>query len=322
MKSNPAWSATRPTVARLAPSRAGPPEGVKSGICTPICTVWPLRSQDLQDRRWVCRTAGRGLRGPAGGSVGRPGAGSHNRSIAASPGPPARRVAHNGGMTQPVLKTRTLVTEDGVPIEAMHLPADTDLAIVLAHGFTLSWQHGAVWKVARRLNRTAGVIAFDFRGHGRSGGLSTLGDRETEDLAVAVAYAQELGYRRIVPVGFSMGASIVVRYAGLVGGVDAAVSVSGPGRWYYRGTYPMRRVHWAVERRLGRMITRRWLNTRVSGGRWNPVPMPPAEAAARIAPIPFLVVHGDRDPYFPVEHAHQLYEAAREPRNCGSSPGS
>ena len=238
-----------------------------------------------------------------------------------TPALPARQVTHNGDMTQPVLKTRTLVTEDGVPIEAMHLPRDTDLAIVLAHGFTLSWQHGAVWKVARQLNRSAGVIAFDFRGHGRSGGLSTLGDRETKDLAVAVAYARELGYRRIVAVGFSMGASIVVRYAGLVGGIDAVVSVSGPGRWYYRGTYPMRRVHWAVERRLGRMITRRWLNTRISGGRWNPVPMPPAEAAARIAPIPLLVVHGDRDPYFPVEHAYQLYEAAREPKELWVVPG-
>jgi pimeloyl-ACP methyl ester carboxylesterase len=224
-------------------------------------------------------------------------------------------------MTQPVLKTRTLVTVDGVPIDAMHLPGDTDLAIVLAHGFTLSWQHGAVWKVARRLNRTAGVIAFDFRGHGRSGGLSTLGDRETRDMAVAVAYARELGYQRIVAVGFSMGASVVVRYAGLAGGIDAAVSVSGPGRWYYRGTYPMRRVHWAVERRLGRMITRRWLNTRITSVRWNPVPMPPAEAAARIAPIPLLVVHGDKDPYFPVEHAHQLYEAAREPKELWVVPG-
>ena len=238
-----------------------------------------------------------------------------------TPALPARLVTHNGDMTQPVLKTRTLVTEDGVPIDAMHLPADTDLAIVLAHGFTLSWQHGAVWRVARRLNQTAGVIAFDFRGHGRSGGLSTLGDRETEDLAVAVGYGRELGYRRIVAVGFSMGASIVIRYAGLVGGIDAAVSVSGPGRWYYRGTYPMRRVHWAVERRVGRMITRRWLNTRVSGERWDPVPMPPAEAAAKIAPIPFLVVHGDRDPYFPVEHAHQLYEAARDPKELWIVPG-
>ena len=173
------------------------------------------------------------------------------------------------------------MTDDGVPIDAIHLAHDGDLAVVLAHGFTLSWQHGAVWKVARRLNRSAGVIAFDFRGHGRSGGKSTLGDRETRDLGVAVAYARELGYRRIAAVGFSMGASIVVRYAGLVGGIDAAVSVSGPGRWYYRGTYPMRRVHWAVERRVGRLVTRTWLNTRVTSGRWDPVPMPPAEAAAR-----------------------------------------
>src|SRR5690242_4540320 len=224
-------------------------------------------------------------------------------------------------MSAAVLKAETLVTTDGVPIDAIHLPGGRELAIVMAHGFTLSWSRPFVWKVARRLNQSGGVVTFDFRGHGRSGGLSTMGDREINDLDVAVAYARELGYRRIAAVGFSMGASVVVRYAGLVGDIDAAVSVSGPGRWYYRGTYPMRRVHWAVERRLGRMITRRWLNTRVSSERWNPVPMPPAEAAARIAPIPFLVVHGDRDPYFPVEHAHQLYTAAREPKELWVVPG-
>jgi fermentation-respiration switch protein FrsA (DUF1100 family) len=49
--------------------------------------------------------------------------------------------------------------------------------------------------------------------------------------------------------------------------------------------------------------------------------MPPAEAAARISPIPFLVVHGDSDPYFPVEHAHQLFEAAREPKELWVVPG-
>jgi pimeloyl-ACP methyl ester carboxylesterase len=113
----------------------------------------------------------------------------------------------------------------------------------------------------------------------------------------------------------------VVRYAGLVGGLDAAVSVSGPGRWYYRGTLPMRRVHWAVERRAGRLVTRTWLKTRVSPVRWNPVPVSPAEAAPRIAPIPFLVVHGDRDLYFPLDHAHQLYDAAREPKELWVIPG-
>jgi pimeloyl-ACP methyl ester carboxylesterase len=224
-------------------------------------------------------------------------------------------------MSGPVLKARTLVTNDGVPIDATHLPGDGELAIVMAHGFTLSWSRDYVWRVATWMNRSAGVVTFDFRGHGRSGGLSTMGDREIRDLDVAVGYARELGYRRVAAVGFSMGGSVVVRYAGLVGGLDAAVSVSGPGRWYYRGTKRMRRVHWAVERRAGRLITRAWLKTRVSPVRWDPVPVSPAEAAARIAPTPFLVVHGDQDLFFPVDHAYQLYEAAREPKELWIVPG-
>src|SRR5579875_819974 len=69
-----------------------------------------------------------------------------------------------------VLKTCTLVTADGVAIDTLHLPGPDDLAIVVAHGFTQSWQAPGVWKVTRRLNRAAGVVVFDFRGHGRCGG--------------------------------------------------------------------------------------------------------------------------------------------------------
>jgi pimeloyl-ACP methyl ester carboxylesterase len=224
-------------------------------------------------------------------------------------------------MTKPVVSATTLVTEDRVPIDAIHLPGTMDLAIVVAHGFTLSWQRPHVWRIANRFNRAAGVLTFDFRGHGRSGGLSTLGDLEIRDLDVVVAYARELGYKRIAAVGFSMGASIVLRYAGLIGGLDAVVSVSGPGRWYYRGTERMRRVHLAVEHRLGRWVTRWLLKTRVSPQGWKLVPVPPAEAAARIAPVPLLIVHGDKDLYFPPEHARQLYMAAREPKELWLLPG-
>jgi pimeloyl-ACP methyl ester carboxylesterase len=216
---------------------------------------------------------------------------------------------------------KTLVTDDGVPIEAVHLPQDSDLAIVIAHGFTFSWQRPAVWRISTQLNQIAGVVSFDFRGHGRSGGLSTLGDRETKDVDVAVAYARELGYERIAAVGFSMGASVVLRYAGMVGGLDAAVSVSGPGRWYYRGTERMRRVHFAAERRVGRLATRMLTNTRISPVRWDPTPMPPDEAAAQISPTPLLIVHGDKDLYFPVDHAQRLYDAAREPKELWLIPG-
>jgi fermentation-respiration switch protein FrsA (DUF1100 family) len=83
----------------------------------------------------------------------------------------------------------------------------------------------------------------------------------------------------------------------------------------------MRRVHLAVEHRLGRFITSRLLKTRISPEGWKLVPIPPAEAAARISPVPLLIVHGDKDLYFPPEHARQLYMAAREPKELWLLPG-
>lgn len=224
-------------------------------------------------------------------------------------------------MTKPATKAETLVTDDGVPIAAVHLPGDRGFCFVVAHGFTLNWQRPRVWWVLRRLAEQAGVVGFDFRGHGRSGGASTLGDKEIKDLDVAVRYARDLGYEQVATIGFSMGGSVVLRHAGLLGGVDAVVSVSGPGRWYYRGTPSMRRVHWAVEHRAGRVVTRQFLKTRISGGRWDPIPLPPAEAAARISPTPLLIVHGDQDDYFPADHAEQLFEAARQPKDLWIVPG-
>ncbi len=224
-------------------------------------------------------------------------------------------------MTKAVVKAETLVTQDGVPIEAIHLPGDRRTGFVVAHGFTLNWQRPHVWRVANQLSQHGGVVAFDFRGHGRSGGATTLGDAEINDVEVAVQYMRELGYEQVVTVGFSMGASIVLRHAGLIGGVDAVVSVSGPGRWYYKGTPSMRRVHWVVEHRMGRILARRFINTRISQGRWDPVPLPPADAAALIAPTPVLIVHGDRDEYFPADHAEQLFEAARQPKELWIIPG-
>ncbi|MFD0593473.1 alpha/beta hydrolase [Catellatospora coxensis] len=140
------------------------------------------------------------------------------------------RPAHAGPdrMRTADMTDRTLLTSDGVRVDAHHDPGDPGLAIVVAHGFTGSWRREAVRRAAGVFGRSAGVISFDFRGHGRSGGLSTVGDLEIHDVEAAVAWARALGYRRIVTVGFSMGASVVVRHAALHRGVDAVVAVSGP----------------------------------------------------------------------------------------------
>ncbi|QXJ25575.1 alpha/beta fold hydrolase [Actinomadura graeca] len=215
----------------------------------------------------------------------------------------------------------TLYTPDGVRIDAGHLRGDGSLCFVLAHGFTCSWRQPALRGIAGALHRHGGVIGLDFRGHGRSGGHSTVGDREILDVEAAVAAARRRGYDRVAVTGFSMGGAIAVRHAALHGGVDAVVSVSAPARWYYRGTVPMRRVHWAIERRAGRLAVRLARGTRVAPKGWDPTPEAPHEVAGRIAPAPLLVVHGDADPFFPLEHGRQLYEAAGDPRELWIEPG-
>ena len=211
----------------------------------------------------------------------------------------------------------TLLTADGERLAARHFPSgDRGLGVVVAHGFTGSIDKPGVLAVCRALAAHASVLAFDFRGHGRSSGHSTLGHLEVGDVEVAVAKMRELGYERIVTCGWSMGGSVVLRHAALVGGIDAVVSVSAVSRWFYRDTRPMRRLHWAVETRFGRLLTRRLLGTRVSAAGWaeEDLPESPVEVAGRISPIPLLLVHGDRDHYFPVEHPEALYAAASEPK--------
>jgi pimeloyl-ACP methyl ester carboxylesterase len=219
-----------------------------------------------------------------------------------------------------------LQTEDGERLRARHTlgpSSDRPLAVVLAHGFTQSTARPGPRSVAAALSHHAGVLAFDFRGHGRSSGHSTVGHREVFDVDAAVVEARTLGYSDVVTCGWSMGGSIVLRHAALHGGVDAVVSVSTLSRWFYRDTSPMRRVHWAIETRLGRLVAHRALGTRISSIGWDPDEMPesPTEVAPRISPIPVLFVHGDRDRYFPVDHAEALYAAAREPKELWLVPG-
>ncbi|MEV5235294.1 alpha/beta fold hydrolase [Streptomyces pseudogriseolus] len=227
-----------------------------------------------------------------------------------------------------------LHTADGVAIDSVYEPGSVvydsglengagefrgvsrgveGLVLVVAHGFTGDVDRPHVRRVARAFARYGAVVTFSFRGHGRSGGRSTVGDREVLDLAAAVAWARELGHTRVVTVGFSMGGSVVLRHAALeAGSVDAVVSVSAPARWFYRGTAPMRRLHWLVTRPSGRLVGRYGLRTRIHHRQWDPVPLSPVEAVPRIAPTPLLVVHGDQDAYFPLDHPRMLADAAGE----------
>src|SRR5690606_24829927 len=96
-------------------------------------------------------------------------------------------------------------------------------ALVVAHGFTHHTRHPTTRRLLTALAQSAPVVAFDMRGHGRSGGRSTVGDREPLDLDAAVATARRLGYRRVVTVGFSLGGAVALRQAAAGGSRPDAV---------------------------------------------------------------------------------------------------
>jgi uncharacterized protein len=209
----------------------------------------------------------------------------------------------------------TLRTDDGVRLAALHQAAESDdpraVGCVVAHGFTMSSRNPHVQRLSRALvGRGIGVLSLDFRGHGRSGGLNTAGADEIHDVAAAVRWLRGAGYRFVAVVGWSMGGTAALRYAGLGGDADAVVSVSAPGLWFERGTRPMRRVHWMFEHRTGRAAARVLRRTRISPHGWQTLPAAPAEVAGAIAPRPLLIVHGDADPYFPLRHVEALAAAA------------
>jgi len=216
----------------------------------------------------------------------------------------------------------TATAADGVPLAGVHLShgaAPRGGALVVAHGFTHHTRHPTTRRLLASLAAQAPVVAFDMRGHGRSGGRTTVGDREPLDLDAAVAAALDLGYERVATVGFSLGAAVALRHA--VAGAHrpaAVVAVSSPARWYARETAAMRRVHWLLEQPHGRLAARA-LGVRLDGG-WEVVPPSPVEIVADVE-VPLLLVHIAGDRYFPAAHARALAAASGGRAQLWEEPG-
>ena len=90
---------------------------------------------------------------------------------------------------------------------------------------------------------------------------------------------------------------------------EAAISLSGDPHDTERVVHTVR----AVGTVTGRAYLRSRLGTRVDPRPWpDPPPLSPTESAARIRSqgIPLLIVHGDQDAFFPLDHPDALHRAA------------
>jgi len=205
----------------------------------------------------------------------------------------------------------TLTTEDGVRLNAWRLdgPADALCTFVLVHGFVNSSRSPGVHRFAHLLARRAHVIVPDMRGHGRSGGLCSMGRNEPLDVAAAVAAAPP--GLAVVTIGTSLGGAAVLLHAGASGGVVGVVAISAPawGDLDRVGTYRVRKL---VSGRAGRFMLAAALRTRVGP---DCIYLPDAGSlVARIAPAFTVVVHDPDDWYFGPRHAESIHEWAQEPK--------
>ncbi len=194
----------------------------------------------------------------------------------------------------------------------------TTRCVLVCHG--ISANMGAFVGVAPFLHRAGfNILFFDFRGHGSSPGhTASFGWNESEDVRAACKYLRSRGQDRIALYGFSMG--------------GAAVNLSFHPRWKSDKNFDstvravlldstFARFAPLVEQQLAvlpsalRPVLMRALSlcSQYEIG-VRPEQIVPAQAVARIAPRPVLIIHGDADQLIPLPQSLELFQAAREPK--------
>jgi len=196
-----------------------------------------------------------------------------------------------------------LLTEDHVRLSAWYTPPKNGAVILVAHGYgdkrsedfyALFASHGY------------GVLAWDFRAHGKSEGqFSSLGYYEALDAKAALDFAlAQPGVQHIGAWGGSMGAVTMIRATARYPQIEALVADS-----------PYATLEDEMDLRVPFPIMRgliRFFAERESGV--SPDLIRPVDDISRISPRPVFLIQGMADGMVPLDSAQRLYDAAREPR--------
>lgn len=196
-----------------------------------------------------------------------------------------------------------LLTSDGIKLAAWYTPPKNGALILLAHGYGDRRSEDFYSLFAEH---NYGVLAWDFRGHGASGGdLVTLGYYETLDVKAALEYAlAQPGVGHIGGWGGSMGAVTMIRATAQHPEIEALVAdspfVTLRDEMDLRVPYPL----------LNPLI--RFFAERETGLRLDMVR--PVDEIGLISPRPVFLIQGMGDTMVPLASAERLYNAAGEPR--------
>lgn len=164
------------------------------------------------------------------------------------------------------------------------------------------------------------VLLFDYHGHGTGRGAPvTLGYREMQDFFGALNYVHKrVENAQIGVIGYSMGASIALMGSAKRQEVRAVVADSPFASHLDVVAHNVSRVLHVSGRPIALLAD--YFLPPIAGYRGRDVE--PVREVAAIAPRPILLIHGTEDTMIPFEHAKQVYEAARQPKELWIGEGA
>lgn len=201
----------------------------------------------------------------------------------------------------------TVRAKDGVPIAYRHYRNGCGSVIIVCPGFFNSMDNRWMRKTVEMLSPAYDVIAFDFRGHGRSGGRFMWSAREDADVEAVIGYARSAGYRHIGIVAYSLGAASAINAVAAEDGVESMVLISCPSR------FDMIDFRFWEPEMFTDLLDNISCGWQGKGARWgNPFlgKKSPIDTVCAIGDTPLLFIHGDRDWIVKARHSQKLYDAA------------
>ena len=219
----------------------------------------------------------------------------------------------------PGVEDRWITTEDGVRLHAWYAPAPTPIA-------TLIWSHGNGGNIAGReevvlalRDRGLNVLAYDYRGYGRSEGRpSEAGVYRDAHAVYDSERARGVAPERIICFGESLGGAVSIHLAcerpcAGVAVVSTFTSLADVARRHYGPLGSLARGRFEDWKDMVGAVASALERAReeaVSG-----------HLVARLR-VPILVAHGDVDEIVPFALGEMLYAAAPEPKRFFRATGA
>jgi pimeloyl-ACP methyl ester carboxylesterase len=204
-----------------------------------------------------------------------------------------------------------VMTEDGKRIAFDHIKKGFSKVIVIAHGFYNNKDTVLFRAIAEAFSREYDVIVFDFRGHGKSSDVFTWTAHEQKDLRAITSYAQQNKYVKIGVIGFSLGAAVALIEAGYHQNIDSLIAVSPPSDLKKIDYYFWAQDMWE-DLKLNFGIKGRGKSVRI--GTPFLKKMRPIDIVDKIAHIPVLFLHGEKDWLIKPKHSQLLFARATGPK--------